>query len=107
KAMAAVAVIGLFISISYLGVPMRYDEAYTFNEYATRSPYDAVSLYTFPNNHLFHTLLVHVAVRLFGDSPRVVRLPALLASLALIPATYGMVRRLADPRAAALAAALV
>ena len=35
------------------------------------------------------------------------RLPALLAGLALIPATYQMVRRLADPRAAVLAAALV
>ena len=46
-------------------------------------------------------------MKLFGDSPRAVRLPALLAGLALIPATYRMVRRLADPRAAVLAAALV
>ena len=70
KVMAAIVTVGLFLRIYHLDVPMRYDEAYTFNEYATRSTYDAVSLYTFPNNHLFHTLLVHVAVRLFGDSPQ-------------------------------------
>src|SRR5206468_4613305 len=87
--------------------PMRADEAHTFNEYATKSAYDAVSLYTFPNNHLFHTLLVHVAVQLLGGAPWVVRLPALIAGLALMPATYAMVRRLCDPTSAVLAAALV
>src|SRR4051812_31711660 len=82
KVMAALVVIGVLLRLPYLDVLMRYDESYTYNEYATRSLYDAVSLYTFPNNHLFHTLLVHIAVRLFGDSPPVVRLPALLAGLA-------------------------
>lgn len=106
-ALCLIIAIGAAARIHFIDEPMRSDEAYTYNEYATRSLYDAVSLYTFPNNHLLHTLLVHVVVRWFDGAPWAVRLPALLAGLALIPATYAMVRRIADPRSALFAAAFV
>src|SRR6516165_8653441 len=106
-ALCLIIAIGAAARIYFIDEPMRSDEAYTYNEYATRSLYDAVSLYTFPNNHLLHTLLVHLTVRWFGGAPWAVRLPAMLAGLALIPATYAMVRQLVDSRSALFAAAFV
>src|SRR5437588_10729707 len=106
-ALGAIVAVGVLVRLAYLGEPMRYDEAFTFNEYASRSAYDGISEYTFPNNHLFHTLLVHCSIRAFGDAPWAVRLPALAAGLALIPATSGLARRLCDRPSATLAAALV
>lgn len=102
-----VIVSGTVLRLAYFDQPMRADEAYTYTEFASRTAYDAVSLYTFPNNHLFHTLLVHITVKLFGPASWVIRTPALLAGIALIPATFALVRRLADTRSGLLAAALI
>ena len=85
---------------------MRYDEAFTFDTYAIAPVGHIVATYNFPNNHILHTLLVHFAWRAFGDHVSVVRLPALLAGLALIPATFAVTAALYDRRAALLAAAL-
>lgn len=105
--LGVVVVLGALLRVAYLDQPMRADEAYTYTEYASRSAYDAISIYTFPNNHLFHTLLVHLAVKLFGPIPWAIRLPAMIAGIALIPATFAMVRRLADARSALVSAAAV
>jgi hypothetical protein len=102
-----IAALGAALRCYYLSEPVRADEAYTYTEYASRSLYDAVSLYTFPNNHLFHSALVHLSVKSLGDAPWAVRLPALVAGLALIPATFVMARRFAGPLAGFFSAALV
>jgi hypothetical protein len=105
--LAGIVVVGTALRLYFLGEPMRSDEAYTYTEYASRSLYDAVSLYTFPNNHLLHTALVHVSVRTLGAAPWAVRLPALLAGAAMIPGTFVMARTFAGPLAGLFAAALV
>ncbi len=102
-----VIVSGTLLRLAYFDQPMRADEAYTYTEFASRTAYDAVSLYTFPNNHLFHTLLVHIAVKLFGSASGVIRMPALFAGIALIPATFFLVRNRAETRSGLLAAALI
>ena len=43
-----------------LSQPIRYDEAATWLDYASQPLGRALSDYRFPNNHLFHTLLVHL-----------------------------------------------
>jgi len=86
---------------------MRADEAYTYTEYASLSAYDSISKYTFPNNHLFHTLLVHFTTKYFGSASWAIRLPALIAGIGLIPASFTMVQRLTNVRAGLWAAALV
>jgi hypothetical protein len=106
-ALAAIVAIGIGVRLYFLGEPMRADEAFTYNEYATRSTYDAVSLYTFPNNHLFHTLLVHLSVMAFGGALWAVRLPALLAGIGMVPAAHVLARKFATPSAGLIAAALV
>src|SRR5687767_791507 len=91
----------------YLGQPMRYDEAVTYMYFVRLDWADALSTYTYPNNHLFHTALAKAAASVFGPSPAVLRLPAFLAGVVLPLTTYVMVRLLYEGRAALIASALI
>jgi len=99
--------VGIALRLSELFQPMDYDEAFTWVYFAARPLRQALSDYSLPNNHLFHTLLVHGAAALLGNRPWVLRLPAFLAGVALIPTTYFLCRRLFGSPAGILAAALV
>jgi uncharacterized membrane protein len=79
---------GCLIRLHFIGRSMRYDEAWTFLHYASRPLFEGISNYSAPNNHLFHTALVHAVYLLFGNHPWLLRLPALVAGLAIIPSTY-------------------
>ncbi len=103
----AIIVVGTAVRLAFLFRPMQLDEAYTYNEYASKPVLDGLSWYTLPNNHLLNTLLIHVSTVVLGNEPWVVRLGALAAGLGLIPATYALTRRLCGPPEALLAAALV
>ena len=105
-ALVGVAVIALAIRVFHLSQPMRLDEARTFLDYAIRPLPDAISNYNIPNNHLLHTLLVWLSIRLFGHAEWAVRLPAFGAGVLIVPATYVATRRLADRSAALVASAL-
>lgn len=102
-ALVAVAVVGVAIRVFHLNQAMRLDEARTFLDYAIRPLPDAISNYNIPNNHLLHTLLVWTSIRIFGHAEWAIRLPAFVAGLLVMPATYVATRALAD-RSAALAA---
>ncbi len=65
----AVLLAAVAIRIHHIGQTMRNDEAYTFLAYASSPLSSALSDYEYPNNHLFHTLLVWVSTRIFGGSP--------------------------------------
>lgn len=106
-ALGVILVCAVGIRVAFLAQPMRYDEAYTYLRYASKPIYVALSDYSAPNNHVFHTLLVHLSTRLLGGAPWAIRLPALLAGIALVPATYAAGRALYGRDAALLAAALV
>lgn len=95
--------VGLGIRLFFVNVPMEHDEAYTFSVFAVLPLKLGLSDYHYPNNHLFHTLLVHLSYRLFGVQPWTVRLPALLAGALLAPFGYGLARRLYSPAAGWLA----
>jgi Dolichyl-phosphate-mannose-protein mannosyltransferase len=97
----------LVMRIPFLSQPMRYDEALTFNEFASRPVYYGLSFYPDPNNHLLNTLLMHLAFVGLGNQPWVLRLPAFLAGVLLVPATFPLARSFYGERAAALAAVLV
>lgn len=99
-ALVAIVVAAVALRLLYLSQPMRYDEAVTYLEYAQRPLGEALSRYTYPNNHLFHTLLVKVSVGVFGSAPWSVRLPAFLFGVALVPATYAVGRAIYGARAA-------
>ena len=80
--------LGTFFRYAYLWRPMGHDEAYTFMAFASRGLLFSITDYHLPNNHVFHTILVNLAFQLFGDSPAIIRLPAFLAGILIIPATY-------------------
>ncbi len=90
-----------------LDQPMRYDEAATWLDYASRPLHEALADYRFPNNHLFHTSLVHLSATLFGADPWALRLPAFAAGLLLVPLTWLLGRATGGPAAGIVAAWLV
>ena len=106
-ALAVIILVGAILRAAFVTQPMRYDESYTYMRYASQPLLVAVTNYSAPNNHIFHTVLVHFAVLLLGNAPWVIRLPALLAGIAMIPAVYGMTRVFQEKNAALLAAGLV
>jgi len=65
-ALLIIAAIGAVLRLALLDQPMRYDEAYTFIVYASQPLGQALVTYSAPNNHLFHTLLVHLTT--FGGT---------------------------------------
>jgi 4-amino-4-deoxy-L-arabinose transferase-like glycosyltransferase len=99
-------VVALAIRLAHVRQTMRHDEAYTFLHYASAPLSVALSDYTYPNNHLFHTLLVWISTRLFGSSEIAIRLPAFVFGMLVVPATYRLARRFADRGASLLAMAL-
>jgi uncharacterized membrane protein len=97
----------VFFRYVYLWRPMGHDETYTFMEFASRGLRTVITDYHLPNNHVFHTILVNLAYILFGDSPPVIRLPAFLAGLMIIPATYLVARIFSNFRIALVSASIV
>jgi Dolichyl-phosphate-mannose-protein mannosyltransferase len=106
-ALAVPTLLAIALRVAFLNQPMRYDEALTFNEFASRPLYYGLSFYPDPNNHLLNTLLVHFTSAALGPQPWVLRLPALLAGVLLVPATYALTRVLYGGRAAILSGLLV
>ena len=106
-ALGGVAVCAVLVRLDFLFQPMRYDESVTYVHYASRPFYIGATTYTAPNNHVLHTLLVHVSTALFGGAPWAIRLPAFLAGVLLVPASYVAARLLYGRVAALLAVALV
>ncbi len=100
-------IIGAVLRIRFLFEPIGFDEADTFISFASKPIYLGLSLYSTPNNHIFHTLLMHIAWRLFGDQEWAIRLPVLLAGILLIPVTYCAGRVLYGKHSALIATALV
>ncbi len=89
-----------------MGQPMRFDESVSWAYFVGKSWSTIVSQYQAPNNHVFYSLLAKLFAAPVGYAPWALRLPALLAGVAIVPLTYLVGRRFADERTALLAAAL-
>jgi predicted membrane-bound mannosyltransferase len=85
--------------------PMGTDESASFIYYAAQPLWVPVTIYGSPNNHVLHSVLMHIAWTIFGNAEWALRLPAFLAGIAIIPLTYFASRALGD-RGAVLAASL-
>src|SRR5688572_5621973 len=58
-------IIAFFLRVLDINKFIAYDEAYTFIHFASRSFKQILADYSAPNNHIFHTILVGIAYRLF------------------------------------------
>ncbi len=99
--------IGIGVRVAFLFQPMRSDESLTYSDYASRSLGVVVTDYSQPNNHVLHTVLVYLSTSLLGSAPWAIRLPALLAGIAIIPVTYLSARAFYNERVALVSAAIV
>lgn len=83
---------GVIMRVINMNVPITYDEAFSFVHFANE-PFEVVlNDYSFPNNHIFHTILMKLSMSVFGHGYWGIRLPAFLAGIALLPLAYGWVR---------------
>jgi 4-amino-4-deoxy-L-arabinose transferase-like glycosyltransferase len=106
-ALAVIVVIGVALRLLYVGQPMRNEEAVAYLDFVRRPWPAAVSGYASAGNHLLYTVLAKAAAGVFGPAPWSMRLPALIAGILVIPATYAAARAFYGSRAALIAAALV
>jgi uncharacterized membrane protein len=86
---------------------MSHDESYTFVVFSSTSLFNTLTNYHLPNNHVLNSLLIYFSTHIFGIQPWAVRLPALLAGLLLIPATYALAKTVYDKYTALISALLV
>ncbi len=105
--LALLTLVGLLLRAALVSQPMRFDESVSYVQLASRSLHTCLTVLLQFNNHPLHTLLVHFSTLLLGNHPWSVRLPALVAGVALIPATYWAFEAIFDETSALLAAALV
>lgn len=106
-ALLLILLLAIAVRLCFLFQPMRWDEATTFINYASKPLYKGLSDYSLPNNHLFHTFLVNGAYILLGNKPWIIRLPALIAGILVVPASYLVTRVFYNKEAALLAAGIV
>src|SRR6266576_3810691 len=106
SACVAILAFAIAMRLFHLNQPMRPDESWTFLDFALQPLSGLLSDYSRPNNHIFHTLLVWMSIHVLGYAPWVIRLPAFVAGVLMVPATYVATRALAGARPALLAAAL-
>lgn len=106
-AFVVVLLSGVVLRFPLLFRPMLYDEAYSFLNFARRPLYEAVFDYNNTNNHLLNTALMHGMYRIAGQTDWALRLPAFLAGVLVIPASYSFARKTLGSAAALVGTALV
>jgi 4-amino-4-deoxy-L-arabinose transferase-like glycosyltransferase len=84
-------------------IPILGDESESYFNYIKQPLLTTISRYDQPNNHIFHSLLAHLSINLFGDYLWALRLPAFAAGVLILPLTYLLARRLYDKNTALLA----
>ena len=104
-ALLFVVVMAVIRRLADINIPMQHDESYTVVNFAD-SFWHAITDYSLPNNHVFHTILVWLSKKWFGMAPWAVRLPAFIAGVLVIPAIYFLARRLYDHWTALMASLL-
>jgi hypothetical protein len=105
-AVLIVTILGVIQRLVWIQGPMGHDEAYSIVTFAD-TVFHALTDYSLPNNHIFHTILVSLSIKLFGLSPWVTRLPAFAAGVLMIPGVYYLAKRIYDPWTGLLASLLV
>lgn len=102
-----VFVIGLLIRAYQLDKPIRYDESFTYLEYG-RSYIGYISMnYSYPNNHILHSILVRISTIILGNDLWAIRLPAFIGGIMVLVFTFFAGRKWFGLKAGILALSLV
>jgi len=97
---------GFGLRLVHIDRAVRHDEIWSYLDYARQPIYAIMGRFTDVNDHKLNTILEHFSTLMFGDAPPMIRLPAFLFGVALVPVTFGFARAVFDRGAALLAASL-
>jgi len=103
----SIVLVGTALRVAQLFLPITYDEAFTYVQYASKPYAVLLSDYSYPNNQVLHTALVRLSTGLFGVHLWSLRLPALLAGVVVMPLFYLFVRAMFNRYIALIALAFV
>jgi hypothetical protein len=103
--LAAIVLIALAGRAALLGQVMRHDEAVTYGRFAGTFA-TALTDYSAPNNHIVHTILVHLSTRVLGGAPWAIRIPSFVFGVLLVIAVHWWISSAVSEEAALMAAAL-
>jgi len=102
-------IFGLGLVLRLIGItdPLVSDELATASIWG-QMPLDQIPKnYQFPNNHIFHSILVGLLLKLFGVNEFALRLPALVAGLCTVYLIFVCAKRITDNPLVALGAAFL
>jgi hypothetical protein len=106
--MTLLILVGIVARMAFMSLPLKYDEAWSYVDFAAKPLAYGLSTYDTTNNHIFYTLMMSLSVQIFGSELWAIRLPAFFAGVLTIPMAFQVARRFyRDKRAAWLASALV
>ncbi len=99
--------IAFSIRLANLFIPMEFDEAYTYNAFASHSILHTISNYHVPNNHVLLTVFINILVHSFGNHLWLIRLPSLIAGILMIPAGYFLAKKIYGEETGILSAVFI
>jgi hypothetical protein len=99
--------VAALLRVVALNEQLWFDEIVTLLDSAREPIWRIVTHYGGQNQHMFYSVLAHCSIRLFGEQPWALRLPAVLFGVASIPALYFFARQVTTNREALFASALM
>jgi uncharacterized membrane protein len=92
----------ILIRLDFINRPIITDEAFTFITFGRKSLLTIISDLSNTNNHILHTILVHISYKIFGISIWAIRLPAFIFGVLTVPLGYITARTFYNKQAALL-----
>jgi hypothetical protein len=92
RLVACATAVAALLRFHAIGSDLWLDEITTVLDYQHMSPLHVIAAYVSSNNHLLNTLLIKAMIRVAGNLEWAIRLPAVLAGIACIPAQYYLAR---------------
>lgn len=105
--LVALTALALVLRLINLNSGLWIDEIYSLLHSFRPSLWQIVSVFPRDNHHPFYSVLAHLSLTVFGESPWSIRLPAALFGAATIPLLYLLGTLVVSRREALLAAALL
>ena len=104
---SALVIVATILRVLALNQQLWFDEIVTLLDSARAPFWQIVTQYGGQNQHTLYAVLAHGSIRILGEQPWTLRLPAVFFGVASIPALYFFGRLVTSNREALLAAALM
>lgn len=105
--LVAVIVLGTIIRLIGITTPLHGDELATVSLWAKMPLLAIPTHYEYPNNHIFHTLIVASILKVFGLHPFLLRTPVLFCGIASLALAFFTTHRITRNAQAGLAVSLL